>query len=267
MIFTDNVHNAFYERRKSDNRKATVSKSTKKVAEQWMQLKVGKYFYDEEDDYGRAPHGRVVKAWRSTDRNFPGDIFQREDGTYGYDDGFHNQVNGLKTLDAAKKVLLGASETRRSLKRKFLEAEEEARKAREEEARQRPRRWWDSDNRKATVSKPTKKVAEQWMQLTPGYDYLDDIEGANGRIVKSWAPTDGTIEGMVYQLEDGTYGFNNVNGIFKDGFKTLDEAKNALLKAWGRKPVSSHANRMSSVDMKAARKVALAAVKPGFELI
>ena len=94
----------------SDNRRATVRKSTKKVAEQWMQLNVDKDFYDEDDDYGRAPHGRVVKAWRSTDRDFPGDIYQREDGTYGYDDGFGNQVNGLKTLDAAKNGLLSSYE-------------------------------------------------------------------------------------------------------------------------------------------------------------
>ena len=72
-------------------------------------------------------------------------------------------------------------------------------------------------------------------------------------------------------------------------WKQLDtdyESLNALTKARGRKPVSSHANRMSSVDMKAARKAALAAarkkaaaktpsivqrsaaaVEPGFELI
>lgn len=90
----------------SDNRKATVSKSTKKVAKQWMQLDVDEDFMDDDDDYGKDPHGRVVKAWCSTDRNFPGDIYQREDGTYGYEDGFGNQVNGLKTLDAAKNGLL-----------------------------------------------------------------------------------------------------------------------------------------------------------------
>lgn len=94
----------------SDNRKATVSKPTKKVAKQWMQLKVDKDFKDEDNDYGRTPHGRVVKAWRSTDRDFPGDIYQREDGTYGYDDGWGNQVNGLKTLDAAKNGLLSSYE-------------------------------------------------------------------------------------------------------------------------------------------------------------
>lgn len=153
-------------------------------------------------------------------------------------------------------------------------------------AERKARRIQASDNRKATVRKPTKKVAEQWVQLTPDYDYFDDVEGAHGHAVKGWAPTDNTIEGNVYQLEDGTYGFDDVDGNSKDGFKTLDEAKNALLKAWGRKPVSSHANRMSSADMKAARKAALAAarkkaaaktpsivqrsaaaVKPGFELI
>lgn len=143
-----------------------------------------------------------------------------------------------------------------------------------------------SNHRKATVRKSTKKVAEQWVQLTPNYDYFDDVEGDHGRAVKGWAPTDNTIEGNVYLLEDGTYGFDDVDGNSKDGFKTLDEAKNALLKACGRKPVSSHTSRMSSADMKAARKAALAAarkkaaaktpsivqrsaaaVKPGFELI
>lgn len=94
----------------SNHRKATVRKSTKKVAKQWMQLKVDKDFKDEDNDYGRAPHGRVVKAWRSTDRDFPGDIYQREDGTYGYDDGWGNQVNGLKTLDEAKNGLLSSYE-------------------------------------------------------------------------------------------------------------------------------------------------------------
>lgn len=94
----------------SDNRKATVSKPTKKVAKQWMQLKVDKDFYDEDDDYGRAPHGRVVKAWRSTDRDFPGDVYQFEDGTYGYEDCFDNKAYGLRTLDEAKNGLLSSYE-------------------------------------------------------------------------------------------------------------------------------------------------------------
>lgn len=147
-----------------------------------------------------------------------------------------------------------------------------------------------SDHRKATVSKSTKKVAEQWMQLEVGEDYLyDDFEyekDLHGRIVKAWGPTDRTIHGDVYQFEDGTYGFEDNFGDRTYGIKTLDEAKNGLLRAFEREPVSSHASRMSSADMKAARKAALAAarkkaaaktpsivqrsaaaVKPGFELI
>lgn len=150
-----------------------------------------------------------------------------------------------------------------------------------------------SDNRKATVSKPTKKVAEQWMQLDLGEDEVpDDFEefeyGMNlhGPIVKAWGPTDRTIHGDVYQYEDGTYGYEDVFGDRTYGIKTLDEAKNGLLRAFEREPISSHASRTSSVDMKAARKAALAAarkkaaaktpsivqrsaatVKPGFELI
>ena len=213
-----------------------------------------------------------------------GTITPTDDG-YSYDvDGVQGDADSIEeALEAVKDETgndgLVTSEAvasrRRARLRKNLKIAE--RKARQIQA---------SDNRKAAVRKPTKKVAEQWVQLTPDYDYFDDVEGAHGRAVKGWAPTDNTIEGNVYQLEDGTYGFDDVDGNSKDGFKTLDEAKNALLKAWGRKPVSSHASRMSSVDMKAARKAALAAarkkvaaktpsivqrsaaaVKPGFELI
>lgn len=161
-------------------------------------------------------------------------------------------------------------------------------------AERKARRIQTSDNRKAAVSKPTKKVAEQWMQLDLGEDEVpDDFEDfeygmdLHGRVVKAWGPTDRTIHGDVYQFEDGTYGYEDNFGDRTFGIKTLDEAKNALLKAWGRKPVSSHASKRSSVDMKAARKAALAAarkkaaaktpsivqrsaaaaVKPGFELI
>jgi hypothetical protein len=164
-------------------------------------------------------------------------------------------------------------------------------------AERKARRIQASNHRKATVRKSTKKVAEQWVQLTPNYDYFDDVEGAHGRAVKGWAPTDNTIEGNVYQREDGTYGFFDYSSdtasdyvgdyaIEKNGYKTLNEAKNGLLRSLDLAPVSSHASRMSSVDMKAARKAALAAarkkaaaktpsivqrsaaaVKPGFELI
>lgn len=206
------------------------------------------------------------------------------------DDGYSYDVDGVQgDADSVEEALEAVKDETGNDDLVTSEAVASRRRARLRKnlkiAERKARRIHASDRRKATVSKPTKKVAEQWRQLTPSYDYFDDVEGDHGRIVKSWAPTDGTIEGMVYQLEDSTYGFNNVNGNFKDGFKTLDEAKNALLKAWGRKPVSSHASRMSSVDMKAARKAALAAarkkaaaktpsivqrsaaVKPGFELI
>lgn len=127
-------------------------------------------------------------------------------------------------------------------------------------AERKARRIQASNHRKATARKSTKKVAEQWVQLKTDddYEYKDDT---HGRIVKCWAPTDETIIGDVYQLEDGTYGFYDNYNDEVNGFKTLDEAKNALLKAWGRKPVSSHANRMSSVTTKAARKAVLAAAR------
>ena len=127
-------------------------------------------------------------------------------------------------------------------------------------AERKARRIQASNHRKATVRKSTKKLAEQWVQLKTDDDY-EYKEDAHGRIVKCWAPTDETIIGDVYQLEDGTYGFYDNYNDEVNGFKTLDEAKNALLKAWGKKPVSSHANRMSSVTTKAARKAALAAAR------
>lgn len=185
--------------------------------------------------------------------------------------------NGLVTSEAV------ASRRRARLRKNLKIAE---RKARQIQA---------SDNRKATASKSTKKVAEQWVQLDVDDDYhnnndyphADDYwEEAHGRVVKVWGPTDRTIHGNVFQREDGTYGFEDNLGDDWSGFKTLDEAKNALLRAFEREPVSSHASRTSSADMKAARKAALAAarkkaaaktpsivqrsaaaVKPGFELI
>lgn len=207
------------------------------------------------------------------------------------DDGYSYDVDGVQgDADSVEEALEAVKDETGNDDLVTSEAVASRRRARLRKnlkiAERKARRIQASDNRKATVRKSTKKVAEQWVQLTPNYDYFDDVEGAHGRAVKGWAPTDNAIEGNVYQLEDGTYGFDDVDGNSKDGFKTLDEAKNALLKAWGRKPVSSHANRMSSVDMKAARKAALAAarkkaaaktpsivqrsaaaVKPGFELI
>lgn len=155
-----------------------------------------------------------------------------------------------------------------------------------------------SDNRKATVSKPTKKVARQWIRLDGEAYYQGHGEKDHGRIVRSWCSTSENIPGEVYQREDGTYGFFDYScdhsvdddvsdyAIEKNGYKTLNEAKNGLLESLELAPVSSHASRMSSANMKAARKAALAAarkkaaaktpsivqrsaaaVKPGFELI
>ena len=162
-------------------------------------------------------------------------------------------------------------------------------------ARREARRIRVSDRRRTSASRnASKKVAEQWVQLTPGYDYLDDVAGAHGLAVKGWTPTDNSIEGNVYLFEDGTYGFDDVDGNAEDGFKTLNEAKNALLKAYGRKTVFSQAGRTSASRMNVNRKAALtaarkaalaaarkkaaaktpsivqrsaAAIKPGFELI
>lgn len=238
---------------------------------------------EEAEEAEEAPAEDVTPVY-DLDGLEAGTITPTDDG-YSYDvDGVQGDADSVEeALEAVKDETgndgLVTSEAvasrRRARLRKNLKIAE--RKARQIQA---------SDNRKAAVRKSTKKVAEQWVQLTPDYDYFDDVEGAHGRAVKGWAPTDNTIEGNVYQLEDGTYGFDDVDGNSKDGFKTLDEAKNALLKAWGREPISSHASRTSSVDMKAARKAALAAArkkaaaktpsivqrsaaaaKPGFELI
>lgn len=207
------------------------------------------------------------------------------------DDGYSYDVDGVQgDADSVEEALEAVKDETGNDDLVTSEAVASRRRARLRKnlkiAERKARRIQASDNRKATVSKSTKKVAEQWVELTPNYYYFDDVEGAHGHVVKGWAPTDNTIEGNVYQLEDGTYGFDDVDGNSKDGFKTLDEAKNALLKTWGREPVSSHASKTSSADMKAARKAALAAarkkaaaktpsivqrsaaaVKPGFELI
>ena len=165
-------------------------------------------------------------------------------------------------------------------------------------AERKARRIQASNHRKATVRKSTKKVAEQWIQLDGEAYYQGHGEKDHGRIVRGWRSTSENIPGEVYQREDGTYGFFDYScdhsvdddvsdyAIEKNGYKTLNEAKNGLLESLELAPVSSHASRMSSANMKAARKAALAAarknaaaktpsivqrsaaaVKPGFELI
>lgn len=134
-------------------------------------------------------------------------------------------------------------------------------------AERKARRIQASDRRKATVSKSTKKVAEQWIQLSGEASYQGHGEKDHGRIVRGWRSTNRNIRGKVYQREDGTYGFMDYSSdtasdyvgdyaIEKNGYKTLNEAKNGLLRSLELEPVSSHASRMSSVDMKAARKAA-----------
>lgn len=247
---------------------------------------------EEAEEAEEAPAEDVTPVY-DLDGLEAGTITPTDDG-YSYDvDGVQGDANSVEeALEAVKDETgnddLVTSEAvasrRRARLRKNLKIAE--RKARRIQA---------SDNRKATVSKPTKKVAEQWMQLEVDDDYpsnndyphADDYwEDLHGRVVKAWRPTDRTIHGDVFQREDGTYGFEDNFGDDMSGFKTLDEAKNALLRAFEREPVSSHASRMSSADMKAARKAALAAarkkaaaktpsivqrsaaaVKPGFELI
>lgn len=135
-------------------------------------------------------------------------------------------------------------------------------------AERKARRIQASDRRKATVSKPTKKVARQWRQLNVEGGYQGHGEKDHGRIVRDWCSTSENIPGEVYQREDGTYGFMDFSSdhsvdddisdyvIEKNGYKTLNEAKNALLRSLDLAPVSSHASRTSSVDMKASRKAA-----------
>lgn len=225
-----------------------------------------------------------------------GTITPTDDG-YSYDvDGVQGDADSVEeALEAVKDETgnadLVTSETvasrRRARLRKNLKiAEREA------------RRIQASDNRKATVSKSTKKVAEQWIRLDGEANYQGHGEKDHGRIVRAWCSTSENIPGKVYQREDGTYGFfdyscdHSVDAdvsdyvIEKNGYKTLNEAKNGLLESLELEPVSSHASRTSSADMKAARKAALAAarkkaaaktpsivqrsaaaVKPGFELI
>ena len=195
-----------------------------------------------------------------------GTITPTDDG-YSYDvDGVQGDADSVEeALEAVKDETgndgLVTSETvasrRRARLRKNLKiAEREA------------RRIQASDNRKATVSKPTKKVARQWRQLNVEGGYQGHGEKDHGRIVRDWRSTSENIPGEVYQREDGTYGFMDFSSdhsvdddisdyvIEKNGYKTLNEAKNGLLRSLDLAPVSSHASRMSSVDMKAARKAA-----------
>lgn len=224
-----------------------------------------------------------------------GTITPTDDG-YSYDvDGVQGDADSVEEALEAVKDETGndglvtseavASRRRARLRKNLKIAEREA------------RRIQASDNRKATVSKSTKKVAEQWIQLSGEAGYQGHGEKDHGRIVRGWRSTNRNIRGEVYQREDGTYGFFDYSSdtasdyvgdyaIEKNGYKTLNEAKNGLLRSLDLAPVSSHASRMSSVDMKAARKAALAAarkkaaaktpsivqrsaaaVKPGFELI
>lgn len=165
-------------------------------------------------------------------------------------------------------------------------------------AERKARRIQASDNRKATARKSTKKVARQWIQPNAEGGYQGHGEKDHGRIVRDWRSTSENIPGEVYQREDGTYGFMDYSCdhavddyvgdyvIEKNGYKTLNEAKNGLLRSLDLAPVSSHISKTSSADMKASRKAALAAarkkaaaktpsivqcsaaaVKPGFELI
>jgi hypothetical protein len=247
---------------------------------------------EEAEEAEEAPAEDVTPVY-DLDGLEAGTITPTDDG-YSYDvDGVQGDADSVEeALEAVKDETgnddLVTSEAvasrRRARLRKNLKIAE--RKARQIQA---------SDRRKATASKSTKKVAEQWMQLevddnytgNNDYPHADDYwEEAHGRVVKAWGPTDRTIHGNVFQREDGTYGFEDNLGDDWSGFKTLDEAKNALLRAFEREPVSSHASKTSSADMKAARKAALAAarkkaaaktpsivqrsaaaVKPGFELI
>lgn len=250
---------------------------------------------EEAEEAEEAPAEDVTPVY-DLDGLEAGTITPTDDG-YSYDvDGVHGDADSVEeALEAVKDETgnddLVTSEAiasrRRARLRKNLKIAE--RKARRIQA---------SDNRKATVSKPTKKVARQWIRLDGEAYYQGHGEKDHGRIVRGWHSTSENIPGEVYQREDGTYGFFDYScdhsvdddvsdyAIEKNGYKTLNEAKNGLLESLELAPVSSHASRMSSANMKAARKAALAAarkkvaaktpsivqrsaatVKPGFELI
>lgn len=219
------------------------------------------------------------------------------------DDGYSYDVDGVQgDADSVEEALEAVKDETGNDDLVTSEAVASRRRARLRKnlkiAERKARRIQASDNRKATVSKPTKKVAEQWIQFDGEPGYQGHGEKDHGRIVRGWGPMNKNILGDVYQREDGTYGFfdyscdHSVDDdisdyvIEKNGYKTLNEAKNGLLSSLELAPVSSHISKTSSVDMKAARKAALAAarkkaaaktpsivqrsaaaVKPGFELI
>jgi hypothetical protein len=219
------------------------------------------------------------------------------------DDGYSYDVDGVQgDADSVEEALEAVKDETGNDDLVTSEAVASRRRARLRKnlkiAERKARRIQASDNRKATVSKPTKKVAEQWIRLDGEAYYQGHGEKDHGRIVRGWHSTSENIPGEVYQREDGTYGFFDYScdhsvdddvsdyAIEKNGYKTLNEAKNGLLESLELAPVSSHASRMSSANMKAARKAALAAarkkaaaktpsivqrsaaaVKPGFELI
>lgn len=219
---------------------------------------------DEEAEEAEAPAEDVTPVY-DLDGLEAGTITPTDDG-YSYDvDGVQGDADSVEeALEAVKDETgnadLVTSETvasrRRARLRKNLKiAEREA------------RRIQASDNRKATVSKSTKKVAEQWRQLNVETCYQGNGEKDHGRIVRAWRSTNENIRGKVYQREDGTYGFMDYSSdsasdyigdyaIEKNGYETLDEAKNGLLRSLELEPVSSHASKTSSADMKAARKAA-----------
>lgn len=219
------------------------------------------------------------------------------------DDGYSYDVDGVQgDADSVEEALEAVKDETGNDDLVTSEAVASRRRARLRKnlkiAERKARRIQASDNRKATVSKSTKKVARQWIRLDGEAYYQGHGEKDHGRIVRGWCSTSENIPGEVYQREDGTYGFFDYScdhsvdddvsdyAIEKNGYKTLNEAKNGLLESLELAPVSSHASRTSSVDMKAARKAALAAarkkaaaktpsivqrsaaaVKPGFELI
>lgn len=241
---------------------------------------------EEAEEAEEAPAEDVTPVY-DLDGLEAGTITPTDDG-YSYDvDGVQGDADSVEeALEAVKDETgnddLVTSEAvasrRRARLRKNLKIAE--RKARQIQA---------SDNRKATVSKPTKKIAEQWMQIAvSGLDDYRFSEEEHGRVVKAWCPTDRTLPGRVNMHEDGTYGYEDGLGNGVDGLKTLDEAKDILLRNAERRKAflrDYYEKRKSSVDMKAARKAALAAarkkaaaktpsivqrsaaVKPGFELI
>lgn len=219
------------------------------------------------------------------------------------DDGYSYDVDGVQgDADSVEEALEAVKDETGNDDLVTSEAVASRRRARLRKnlkiAERKARRIQASNNRKATARKSTKKVAEQWIQLDGEPGYQGHGEKDHGRIVRGWDPMNENILGDVYQREDGTYGFFDYSCdhsidddisdyvIEKNGYKTLNEAKNGLLRSLDLAPVSSHISKTSSVDMKAARKAALAAarkkaaaktpsivqrsaaaVKPGFELI